>query len=207
MNIRRTLTGVLSLALLSSIFLVLNMIRGQEKSTPAEPARSGHTASLQHLKLDQLVDRSGKIFRGTILDFQPGTIEAGGGSLPTVTYRVRVEEAFKGDFPAKEGSDALVTEVTMLGNLKSRSDQGAVRKLATLPELPKLQVGGDYLLILTAPSEIGLTAPVGLGQGAFTIFEQDKQEWAKNEFDNAGLFDGPVRYEELAAKIRRGGRN
>jgi hypothetical protein len=68
-------------------------------------------------------------------------------------------------------------------------------------------IGGDYLLILTAESEVGLSAPVGLGQGAFTIFEQDKLAWAKNEFDNAGLFAGPVKYEELASKIRaRGGK-
>ena len=207
MKTRTILMAVPTIALLSLIFLTLNVIRTDLSSTASAQQPASHTASLQHLKLDQMVDRAGRIFRGRVLDLQPGTIEVGGGKLATVTYRMLVEEAFKGDFPAGENGK-VVTEVTMLGSVKASAEKGTTRKLSSLPTPPSLVVGSDYLLILTAESEAGLSAPVGLGQGAFTIFEQDKQAWAKNEFDNAGLFAGPVRYEVLASEIRaKGGKN
>jgi len=153
-----------------------------------------------------MVDRAGKIFRGTVVDFQPGTTTAGGGSLSTVTYTFRVEHSFKGSFSEKDG--VTYAEVTFLGSVKNAPQKGQYRKLSALPDPPKLSVGGDYLLILTPESRIGLSTTVGLGQGSFEIFEADKQEWAKNEFNNAGLFDGPVRYSDLASRIETiGGQN
>ena len=206
MKTRTILMAVPTIALLSLIFLTLNVIRTDLSPTASAQLPAGHSASLQHFKLDQLVDRSGRIFRGRVLDFQPGTVEAGGGTLPTVTYRMLVEEAFKGDFPDAEDGK-IVTEVTMLGNIKTSRNDGQIRKMSTLPTPPQLLVGGDYLLILTAESPIGLSVPVGLGKGAFKIFEQDKQEWAKNEYENAGLFKGAVTYETLASEIREKGGN
>ncbi len=205
MKTRTILMAIPTAVLLSLLFLTLNVIRTDLSPTAMAQLPTTHTASLQHLKLDQMVDRSGRIFRGRVLDFQPGTVDAGGGKLPTVTYRMLVEEAFKGDFP--ESNDGkVVTEITMLGSLKeAKVEAGSKRRLSSLPVPPELLIGGDYLLILTAESEVGLSAPVGLGQGAFTVFEQDKQTWAKNEFDNAGLFTGPVKYEVLASKIRAKG--
>ena len=49
-----------------------------------------------------------------------------------------------------------------------------------------------------------LSTTVGLGQGAFTIFSQNREDFAVNEFNNQGLgLDGagPVEYSELVAKI------
>ena len=170
-----------------------------------EPRNRYATASLQHFTLGEMVDRAGRIFRGTVISAEPGTVELGGTSLPTVTYEFRVDQAFKGEFDTKDG--IAYTVVTMLGSPKATIRNGDLAKLNSIPAPTLLSVGTDQLMILTPTSEAGLTVPVGLGQGRFEIFLIDKTLFAKNEYNNAGLFDGPVEYSTLAAEIRREGGN
>ena len=170
-------------------------------------------ATVQQLNLEQLVERSARIFRGTVLSVEEGTVQAGGGELPTVTYRLRVDEAFKGTYPQVKGMQ--IAEITMLG--KAKQNQSGSRRSMTLFDLPRLQVGQDYLLLTTAPSAIGLSTTVGLGQGAFRVTGKPGQEVAVNENHNLGLLygmeqgidsssepssAGPVSYGELAALIQ-----
>lgn len=156
------------------------------------------------LDLEQMVARAGKIFRGTIAEINTGTIEAGGGTLPTVTYVINVEEPLKGEFNLKEGR--AVIEVTMVGTLKDEVVRvGNSQRFSVLPKAPQLVMGQDYLLFTTPESSKGLSTAVGLGQGAFTIFIHNRQELAVNALDNANLglpSSGPVPYSELAARIR-----
>lgn len=148
-------------------------------------------AMILKMNLAQLTDRAHTIFRGEVLSAEPGKIALGGGTLPTVTYRLRVDEAFKGEFEPKENASPEV-EITMLGTLKATARRGGqVRLASSLPEVPKLRVGESYVLFTTAPSAKGLRAPVGLGQGSFRIYAgANKTELAMNELDNLGLFDG-----------------
>ena len=170
-------------------------------------------ATVLQLNLEQLVERSARIFRGTVLSVEEGTVQAGGGELPTVTYRLRVDEAFKGTYQQVKGMQ--VAEITMLG--KPKQSQSGSRRSLPLFDLPKLQVGQDYLLLTTAPSAIGLSTTVGLGQGAFRVTGKPGQEVAINENHNLGLLigmqqgltpetepssTGPVPYGELAALIQ-----
>lgn len=172
-------------------------------------------AMILKMNLAQLTDRADAIFRGEVLSAEPGKISIGGGTLPTVTYRMRVDEAFKGAFEAKENASPEV-EITMLGTLKSTARSGSHARLtSSLPEVPKLNVGESYVLFTTAPGASGLRAPVGLGQGSFRIYAgANKNELAVNELNNAGLFDGagsaqrsaqasegPVTYTRLATAI------
>ena len=69
--------------------------------------------------------------------------------IPTITYRLRVSERFKGDFPATSGGDMIVSIRSV--------DLKAI-------ELPRLAVGEEYLLMTTMPSPAGLSTVVGLGQ-------------------------------------------
>jgi hypothetical protein len=206
MTKRNVLTGVYTFIVLSLITFVIIQIQtnGNAKAVAQNPSTAGHsTASIQRLSLSQMIERAGKIFRGTVIDFQPGTVSVGGGDLPTVTYRFRVDQDFKGEFTEKDG--VKYAEITMLGTIKDSRKENGLTKLSALPKLPEFSVGSDYLLLMTPESEIGLSSPVGLGQGSFEIVQRDKEEWAKNEFNNAGLFNGPVRYSELADQIRKGG--
>ena len=168
-------------------------------------------ATLEHFDLGKMVDRADKIFRGTVLAAQPGTIEAGGGRIPIVTYTIRVDEAFKGTFDTTKGEK--IAELRMIGKLPPLEVNGAVRH-SPLPDLPHFTVGSDHLLFSTRPGGSGLSTTMGLGQGNFRISKKDGEVLAVNGFDNLGLFksaatesaglpaSGPVPYPLLADQIR-----
>lgn len=202
------LTGLVTLLLLSLIIVLV--VWSPENSTSTaiaknQTAEKHSTASLQHFSLADMVASSERIFRGTVVDLKSGTVNVGGADLPTTTYRMLVEHSFKGTFASK--GDVQYVEIKMLGSIKDvGASQGEFKRMPVLPTPPRLEVGSDYLLLLTPESSVGLTAPIGLGQGSFEIYTQDKIEWARNEYKNAGLYQGPVQYDELAAQIQQGGK-
>jgi hypothetical protein len=173
--------------------------------------------TVKQLNLAEMVQRADKIYRGTVLSAKEGTIQAGGGELPTVTYRLQVEEVFRGDIPIIKG--VRIAEIRMLGKIKSVR-QGSLQLNSILPKMPQLVVGQTYLVLTTRPSAIGLSTTVGLGQGSFQIYQRGKEETAVNEVNNSGLFrgmntsarstaasssattSGPISYTELARQIR-----
>lgn len=169
-------------------------------------------ATVMQMNLQDLVERSDRIFRGTVLDAREGTVAAGGGQLPVITYRIRVEESFKGTYDNVKG--VQIAEIKMVGKLKP-SDASPVRSLSPFADLPRLEVGKEYLLLTTPRSSIGLSTTVGLGQGRFTLQGKPGQEVAVNDNHNFGLFkdmppspttsfppEGPVPYQDLAGLIR-----
>jgi hypothetical protein len=162
-----------------------------------------HAITVLQMSLDDLASRADRVFRGTVLSAEPGQKEIGGGTLATVTYEVLVDEQFKGNYPASDGGKTIVT-VTMVGSSKQGGEVvNGQQRLNALPELPELDVGEDYVLFTTTPSSVGLSTTVGLGQGAFKIYQSpDGEEVAANELNNAGLFNGPVTYTRLASAIR-----
>ena len=156
--------------------------------------------SVLHMNLDGLCDRADQIFRGVLVDVEKGSITAGGGELPTVTYTFEVTEDFVGNITEIKGKK--ITTVTMVGTPASLAGEpvevNGIRKFSALPSPPDMQVGHDYLLLTTPKSSLGLSTTVGLGQGCFSI-ENDK---ATNLFQNEGLYEGPVAYDQLANDIR-----
>lgn len=164
--------------------------------------------SMLHMDLAELTTRADKIFRGTVIYVNEGSIEAGGGELPVVTYRLRVEEIFKGEATEVKGDKSMV-EIRMVGSLvHSKADASGVVKLSGFRDVPKLKMDSDYVLFTTAESSVGLSVTVGLGQGAFSVYAVDgarDQFMAVNEFNNAGLGlngSGAVEYDKLSAGIR-----
>lgn len=189
------------------VFCLLAVLALSSLGAPA------HAATVLQLNLEEMVERSGRIFRGTVLDVREGTVTAGGAELPTVTYRVKVEEAFKGTYQDVKGLQ--IAEITMLGKLKPNQN-ASVRSLPLI-DLPKLEVGKNYLLLTTQPSAVGLSTTVGLGQGAFQVTGKPGQELAVNLNQNLGLLtgvpgaptgiaatpeSGPLPYETIAGLIR-----
>lgn len=160
------------------------------------------------LDLQELTSRADKIFRGTVIMVDEGTIEAGGGELPVVTYRLAVNEMFKGEATEVKGDEAVV-EIRMVGSLShDKVDENGNMRFSAFRDVPVLRQGGDYVLFTTRESSIGLSVTVGLGQGAFRVLPvdgTDDQFTAVNEFNNAGLGlngAGPVEYNMLGAQIR-----
>jgi hypothetical protein len=151
------------------------------------------------MDLGDLCDRADKIFRGTLVSVEPGTVSMGGAELPTVTYALEVAEGFKGDAEAKG-----VVEMTVIGSIKGAGPDASGR--FQLLGAPDLQLGHDYVLFTTTPSSAGLSNFVGLGQGCFSVFTGGKQELAVNEVSNSGLLEehdgGPILYSQLVASIQ-----
>jgi len=177
----------------------------------APPAQA---TTLIQMNLKDLATRADRIFRGTVVGVNTGTVRAGGSDLPTITYRLRVAERFKGEYAVVK-DDAALVEIQMIGAKDDRTANGQ-RHFSVFRDVPRLAMGGDYVLFTTRPSAVGLSTTVGLGQGAFSIMGAGKEEAAVNGFGNAGLrrglapsgaasripSGGPVPYPQLAAAIR-----
>lgn len=157
------------------------------------PGFAATQALVRQMSFAELCDNADKIFRAKVMTTSVGTVQVGGAELPTVTYGLEVVESFKGSYGLTKG-DTTYVEVTMLGTLKP-GGINAAGKVSTLPELPRLQAGEEYLLMTTAPSAIGLSTTVGLTQGCYHI--NAKTEMASNGAGMAG-----VAYSALADELR-----
>ena len=172
-------------------------------------ASGAFAVTLVRMNLADMCEGSGRIFSGRVIEAEPGTVEAGGGQLPVMHYKVAVDEAFKGDFAEIKGE--RIAEITMLGKFTPPSVDGMVR-FDPLPGLPVLEVGSSYLLFQTEPGSAGLSTTIGLGQGWFRVSGKDDKTFVVNSFDNSGLFAGmevagapargPISYSFMVEQIR-----
>jgi hypothetical protein len=174
--------------------------------------------SVRQMTLAELSQHADKIFRGKVVSITDGTVAAGGGQLPTVTYRIVVEDVIRGQFPVEK--NVRYADVMMLGKPTSYKVTGPSNRVFSIIGLPRVQLGKTYLFMTTRPSSIGLSTTVGLGQGIFLITRIGKNEMAANELNNLGLFfklamsqakvrsttaapaSGPMPYLELKQQIR-----
>ncbi len=172
-------------------------------------ASSAHAVTLVRMNLADMCEGAGRIFSGTVIEAEPGTVQAGGGELPVTIYKVAVDEAFKGEFTEYKGQK--VAEITMLGKPTS-PELEALAKFDPLPGLPVLELGSSYLLFQTEPGQAGLSTTIGLGQGWFRLSGKDDKAYVVNGFDNTGLFAGmevagapprgPISYSFMVEQIR-----
>lgn len=170
-------------------------------------AQAGATIMLQ-MDLGELVTRSDKIFRGTVIEIEQTSITAGGAELPAVKYTLQVNEMLKG-VPSRTEDNVSIVEIQMIGkSVHDKPNADGQLKVSIFRDVPKLNKGGEYLLFTTPESAIGLSVTVGLGQGAFKVLPVDGSDTeftAVNEFDNAGLglaSSGPVSYTVLSDEVR-----
>jgi hypothetical protein len=160
--------------------------------------------TVKHFDLKGITGSAARVFRGTVTDVRPGTVKVGGGELATTIYRIRVIEAFKGDFATFK--DITYADVEMIGSAKAEPQKNGARHFSVFRDMPRLERGRDYLLFLTAESSIALSSPVGLAQGCFDIDTSVPSEPTANRLSNRGLAanieKGPLPYAELAARVR-----
>jgi hypothetical protein len=163
-----------------------------------------HAAIAAQMNLEEMVARADRVFTGEVLGVSEGRVAAGGGEVPTVTYRLKVIEAFKGEFDNSKGES--IAEVTMVGTLKQ-----ILSGRHPITDFPILVQGGEYLLLVAPAGPTGLTTTMGLGQGAFAVTNAGNVKQALNGASNVGLFDGmdtrmqggvPADYNELTREIR-----
>ncbi|HSR53496.1 MAG TPA: hypothetical protein VLV83_21945 [Acidobacteriota bacterium] len=147
-----------------------------------------------------MCQRSGQIYLGTVVSVHEESVELGGGTLPSLVYTIRVDEALKGAFETVKGQQ--VTTLRTIGTLKQQQSGQP-----PIPGFPLLKEGQEYLLMVAPASPAtGLTATVGLGQGCFEV----DGKVAVNGFDNVGLFrgmsapqtSGAMSYDDLRNQIQ-----
>lgn len=144
------------------------------------PATSA--SRVRPVNLEEMTDRAGRIVQGDCTAVEIVHDPELGADVSRVT--LRVERSLKGD-----AGETLTFHM-----------------LAEATGLPRFVPGERVILFLYGESESGLTSPVGLGQGKFTIVE-DKQggEVALNGLGNDTLFqrlsaDALTRMGEQAAQ-------
>ena len=174
-------------------------------------APSVYATTLIHMNLKDLATRADRVFRGTVIAVDTGTVRAGGSDLPTVTYKLRVDETFKGE-PSVVKDDTAYMEIRMVGTKTEGAVVNGRRHFSIFRDVPRLEMGADYVLFTTRPSA---HRPLHHGRprpGRVPIADAGKEEQAVNAFGNAGLARGlsasaparrgPVSYAQLAAAIR-----
>jgi len=84
-----------------------------------------HGSSVLQLDLKDLCNRAERIVRATVIDINPGTVDAGGGKIPTVTYRLRVKETLG-------GQPLGFVDLTMVGDIKGEAAQGGLSPVSAV---------------------------------------------------------------------------
>jgi hypothetical protein len=160
--------------------------------------------TVKHFDLPRMTESAARVFRGTVTDVRAGSVKVGGGQLATTIYRIKVSESFKGEFATFKG--ITYAEIEMIGSLKAGTESNGVRHFSAFRDMPVLDRGQEYLLFMTAESNIALSSPIGLVQGLFEIDTSLPSEPTANRLNNAGLLAdmarGPLPYADLAERVR-----
>ncbi len=159
---------------------------------------AGWATSVRLVNLAEMTEAADRVFRGRCVSVKKLADPAGG--FPAVEFRFEVLEAVKG---TEKGQTVVFRQV-----------QTARRGAGGIPGIPEYRKGEDLLIFLAGDSRIGLTSPIGLGQGAFRLREGgDGDLEALNEIENRNLTVGlesakaasmGLSSEEMAT-LRRGG--
>ncbi len=127
------------------------------------------------MTLEEMTERAGRIFSGHCTSVR--VVEQPGRGMPVTEVTFRVDRTLKG----RPG-----------GTLTIRQPGGqsvAGERSARILGLPRFRPGEEVILFLYGESASGLTSPVGLGQGKFTVYtDKEGLRWAVNEYGNRNLF-------------------
>jgi len=127
------------------------------------------------INLEEMTQRADRIFSGRCVDVR--VIED-----PEVGSRV-TEATFEVDQAVKGALGDTVT-IKLHGGPATTGGSGS-----DVVGQPRFEPGEEVILFLYGESELGLSAPVGLGQGKFTVFvDKHGRKLALNEFGNKTLF-------------------
>jgi hypothetical protein len=156
---------------------------------------SALAGSVRKADLEEMVRLSGNIIVGTCISVQPSHLQYHGQMLPVTRYTFRISDSIKGS----ASGDFVLVQFGWPRHLTLSNPGASVARLPiVVDELPEYQLSQEYLLLLTRPSSLGLSSPIGLGQSTFRAEPQGNghKTW-KNSLGNRELFkDGVSRYRE-----------
>jgi hypothetical protein len=145
---------------------------------------AAHQLVVPSLNLEQIVEKADRIFVGKVTGVREESLAAAGGTLPVTVYTFEVEEALRG----------AIGNTLTIKQLGHRSDPSSFMSQS----LPEYRVGDVVMLFLHADSGIGLTSPVGLGQGVFEVkMDGPFKVSVKNLGGTEQLYEGSARVDAL----------
>ncbi len=124
-------------------------------------ATSLRATSVKIVNISEMVQASNRVFHGRCLSARETTHSNG---LPIVEYTFLVTEGLKGTV---EGEEVVFRQVLGFG-----------ARGFGIAGLPVFRKGQELVLFLAADSRIGLTSPIGLSQGAFLVFKDQREKLA-----------------------------
>ncbi len=135
---------------------------------------SAYATKLLHRNLSQMANLADRVFVGLCIEAVEVTAPIGNATMPYTRYTFQVAEGIKGS----------------LGQTVTIKQLGRMQGLGSIVGMPAYREGVKYMLFMLPESEIGLSSPVGLLQGAFEVFEDKAtgQMHISNSIGNRGLF-------------------
>jgi hypothetical protein len=158
-----------------AVRLLLVLVFASVHSWNLVPAQA---TRIQLVNLEKMVTKADRIFIGVCSTVEDSTLS--GTDMPVTSYTFSVTEPIKGEM-----DDTLT--IRQLGVREPRV-QGDKALVFRVPGMPVYQAGQEVVLFLISDSSLGLTSPVGLSQGAFTVDKRDGQKLLQNGIQNLGLF-------------------
>jgi hypothetical protein len=132
-------------------------------------------SKVRPMTLEEMTERAGRIFSGHCTGVR--VVEQPGRGMPVTKVTFRVDRTLKG----RPGGILTIRQPGGQGVAGERS--------AGILGLPRFRPGEEVILFLYGESASGLTSPVGLGQGKFTVYtDKDGLRRAVSEFGNRDLF-------------------
>ena len=132
-------------------------------------------SKVRPMTLEEMTERAGRIFSGHCTSVR--VVEQPGRGMPVTEVTFRVDRTLKG----RPG-----------GTLTIRQPGGqsvAGERSARILGLPRFRPGEEVILFLYGESASGLTSPVGLGQGKFTVYtDKEGMRWTVDEYGSRNLF-------------------
>lgn len=145
-------------------------------------AYNGYSTTVKHYNLNGLVSKAERIFTGQCISAGEGEIKFPKGSIWYAEYIFRISEDIKGT----TGETITFRQYGLINPRKI--DENTVMFNRPVG-MPTYEVNQEYMLFLIGDSELGLTSPTGLFQGAFLIYHDElNRRVAVNGSQNRGLF-------------------
>lgn len=132
------------------------------------------STSVRVVNLPEMMGASTRVFRGKCLSAK--TLQDSPIGLPVVEFTFLVTDGIKG---VKTGETLVFRQV--------QTRQGRLRGI---PGVPTYGKGEELILFLAGDSQYGLTSPIGLEQGAFTLKKTPHGLMAVNSTRNRNLAFG-----------------
>ncbi len=144
--------------------------------------RVGHSTTLLHRTLKALAENAERIFVGKCIAVREGELVFDEGKIYYTEYTFQVTHKIKGNLRE-------TFTFRQYGLSRPRQVGENLMLYNRVPGMPVYEEQQEYFLFLNRDSELGLTSPVGLFQGAFRVaVDIYGRKVAMNGLENRGLF-------------------